>query len=148
MKFRRCNPNLSSPVQAKLHYFSFLCHVSPHGHSINICFVTWWSLNGKMMSMNRMKYFSTDFLVYQLSERKVIFLNTRHLDCFWKWFKTNSEKRWNTELIFLFVPRTTIRQNQWKVKSLLEGNISCETTHTSILPTFIKRKNTWLRLKR
>ena len=39
--------------------------------------------NGKMMSMDRIKYLSTDFLVYQLSERKVVFLNTRRLDCFW-----------------------------------------------------------------
>ena len=33
------------------------------------------------MSMHRMKYFSTDFPVDQLSE-KVIFLNTRRLNCF------------------------------------------------------------------
>ena len=44
------------------------------------------------MSMDRMKYLSSDFPVYQLSE-KVIFSNTRHLDCFMSWLWTKSEKR-------------------------------------------------------
>ena len=37
---------------------------------------------GKLMSMDRIKYLYTDFLVYQLSERKVVFFNTRRLNCF------------------------------------------------------------------
>ena len=52
----------------------------------------WRKKNGKMMSMDRMKYLSTDFLVYQLLERKVIFLNTRRLDCFWIDFRPTARK--------------------------------------------------------
>ena len=43
IKLRRCNPDLSSPVQVKLHYFSFLYHVSPHNHSINFLLLTRFS---------------------------------------------------------------------------------------------------------
>ena len=60
------------------------------------------------MSMDRMKYLSTDFLVYQLLERKVIFLNTRRLDCFGLILDQQREKL-KHRIDFLFVPRTTIR---------------------------------------
>ena len=44
VKFCFCDPNLSSPAQAKFCYFPLLCHVSLHSCSINVCNVTQSSL--------------------------------------------------------------------------------------------------------
>lgn len=79
--------------------------------------------------------------------RKSNFLEYSSLELFYVTVLDQKREKVKHRMVFLFVPRTKIWWNRGKVKTLLEGNISCETTNTSILPTFIKRKNTRIRLK-
>ena len=60
------------------------------------------------MSMDKIKYLSTDFLVYQLSE-KSNFLEYSSLRLFYVMASDQKQEKVKRRMVFLFVPRTTIR---------------------------------------
>ena len=60
------------------------------------------------MSMDKIKYLSTDFLVYQLSE-KSNFLEYSSLRLFYVMVSDQKQEKVKRRMFFLFVPRTTIR---------------------------------------
>ena len=60
------------------------------------------------MSMDRIKYLSTDFPGYQLSE-KSNFLEYSSLRLFYVMASDQKQEKVKRRMFFLFVPRTTIR---------------------------------------